>query len=557
MNINDISDRYVEGIAVLDPILATESGITGHDAEMTDYSPDGSAARAELTAGTLRDLAAAVPSDDRERVARDVMIERLEVEQQLDAAREQLRAVRIIASPIDEVRGAFDLMSRETGDDWRTIAMRMALVPDGIAGYVASLREGVRHGLVAARHQAVQCAHQAGTWGGVGTDAAAFFPTLVTEYDASGGDDPALRRDLVTAAEAATGAYAALAGFLREEYAPRAAERDAVGADRYGLFARAFTGIDLDLEETYAWGWEELHRIQDAMDAVCERILPGASAREVMDHLDAQPDQIIDGVDEFRAWLQQLMDRTISDLDGVHFDIAPPIRQVEAMIAPPGGSAAMYYTGPAEDFSRPGRTWYPTLGKTSFPIWGEVSTAYHEGVPGHHLQIAQTVFLRDTLTRFQRLLALSSGYAEGWALYAERLMGELGYLEDPAYELGMLRAQALRAARVVVDIGMHLELPIPAAESYHPGEVWNGALAHPFLVEHTAYPADMLASEVDRYLGWPGQAISYKVGERAWLATRAEAKRRAGAAFDLKEFHRRALDLGPMSLTQLPLEFAR
>ena len=118
------------------------------------------------------------------------------------------------------------------------------------------------------------------------------------------------------------------------------------------------------------------------------------------------------------------------------------------MIAPPGGAAAMYYTGPTEDFSRPGRTWYPTLGKTRFPLWGEVSICYHEGVPGHHLQVAQVRYLADTLSRFQRTLAGTSGHGEGWALYAERLMGELGYLDDPAYELGMLRrAGDARGAR--------------------------------------------------------------------------------------------------------------
>ena len=200
------------------------------------------------------------------------------------------------------------------------------------------------------------------------------------------------------------------------------------------------------------------------------------------------------------------------------------------MIAPPGGAAAMYYTGPSEDFSRPGRTWYPTLGKTRFPLWGEVSICYHEGVPGHHLQIAQVRYLADSLSRFQRTLAGTSGHAEGWALYAERLMGELGYLDDPAYELGMLRAQAMRAVRVVVDIGMHLELAIPADERYHPGETWTPELALPFVIERSrSSPPTSWRSEVDRYLGLPGQAISYKVGERVWLGARDAARARAGA----------------------------
>ena len=227
------------------------------------------------------------------------------------------------------------------------------------------------------------------------------------------------------------------------------------------------------------------------------------------------------------------------------------------MIAPPGGAAAMYYTGPSEDFSRPGRTWYPTQGRTTFPLWREVSTCYHEGVPGHHLQVAEVKYLSGQLSRFQRVFGFLSGHGEGWALYAERLMGELGYLEDPAYELGMLGAQAMRAVRVIVDIGMHLELAIPANERYHPGETWTGELALPFVIERSCEPEHFMRSEVDRYLGWPGQAISYKVGERVWLEARADAQKRHAADFDLKQFHSYALDLGGMGLGPLRDELGR
>ena len=143
----------------------------------------------------------------------------------------------------------------------------------------------------------------------------------------------------------------------------------------------------------------------------------------------SDPARAVHGEDALRGFLQDLMDRTIAALDGPHFDIPAPVRKVEAMIAPPGGAAAPYYTGPSEDFSRPGRTWYPTQGRTVFPLWGEISTCYHEGVPGHHLQIGQVRYRKDQLTRFQRTVWIS-GHGEGWALYAERLMDELGYFES-------------------------------------------------------------------------------------------------------------------------------
>ncbi len=162
--------------------------------------------------------------------------------------------------------------------------------------------------------------------------------------------------------------------------------------------------------------------------------------------------------------------------------------------------------------------------------------------------------LYDHLSRFQRILTFISGHGEGWALYAERLMGELGYFENPDYYLGMLSAQALRCVRVVIDIGLHLELAIPQGESFHPGEKWNHDLMLDFASERTQRPREFLESEVIRYLGWPAQAISYKVGERKWLDAREAARQRDGASFSLKEFHSQTLALGPMGLDMLGAE---
>jgi uncharacterized protein (DUF885 family) len=556
-DVYELADTYVERFAALDPLGATGEGITGHDHEMTDYSPAGIDERAEHDRATLRALTAADIATDADRIAAGALRERLELALEEHDAGERLRDIRILGSPVQGVRMVFDLMPRDTEEQWHTIAERLALVPQGLSSIETALTEGVQQGIVAARRQAVKCAQQADVWGGVDPSTPPFFRTLVDDYDAHGFTDTAFRRRLEELATRASAAYAAMGRYLVEEYAPHATEHDPVGRERYSLYARDFNGIDLDLDETYAWGWEELYRIEHAMRAVAERILPGATVDEVIEHLEADPNRAIEGVDEFRRWNQELLDTTVAELNGTHFDIPEPVQRVEAMIAPPGGAAAMYYTGPSEDFSRPGRTWYPTLGKTRFPLWGEVSICYHEGVPGHHLQIAQVRYLADSLSRYQRTLAGTSGHAEGWALYAERLMGELGYLDDPAYELGMLRAQAMRAVRVVVDIGMHLELAIPAGERYHPGETWTPDLALPFVIERSKFPPDFMASEVDRYLGLPRQAISYKIGERVWLGARDAARRRGGDAFALKEFHRRALDLGPMGLDQLDAELAR
>ncbi len=548
----EIADQYVLAYAALDPIAATDAGIAGHEQELTDFSPAGAEARAQLDRDTLASLARAPRDSDRDRIAADVMTERLQLAGELHDAAEELRPLRIIGSPVQEIRACFDLMAYDSEQDWENVAQRLARVPDAIASLEVSLREGMQRGLVAARRQALGCGTQAATWGGE-TDGDPFFVALVANHDG----DPKLHAELERNAATATEAYAALAHFLRSEYAPIANPHDPVGRDRYALFARAFSGIELDLDETYKWGWEELYRIEERMREAAARILPGEPVVAVAEHLDHDAGRTIEGEAEFRQWNQELIDHTIAELNGTHFDIAEPLRRCEAMIAPPGGAAAMYYTGPSEDFSRPGRTWYPTEGRTTFPLWREVSTCYHEGVPGHHLQVAQVKYLSEQLSRFQRAFGFLSGHGEGWALYAERLMGELGYLEDPAYELGMLAAQAMRAVRVIVDIGMHLELTIPGTETETAGATWTPELALPFVIERSCEPVALMRSEVDRYLGWPGQAISYKVGEKVWLEARADAMQRHGSTFDLKKFHSYALDLGGMGLGPLRDELAR
>ena len=235
------------------------------------------------------------------------------------------------------------------------------------------------------------------------------------------------------------------------------------------------------------------------------------------------------------------------------------MRRLECCITPTS-DGSIYYTAPSEDFSRPGRMWWAVPeGQTEFSTWRETSTVYHEGVPGHHLQIGQTQLLADTLNRWQRLLCRCSGHGEGWALYAERLMDDLGYLGDPGDRLGMLDGQALRATRVIVDIGMHLELEIPRDNpfGFHPGERWTPELGWEFLRAHCRMDNEVLRFEWKRYLGWPGQAPSYKVGERIWLQARDDARTRKGADFDLKTFHRQALDLGALGLDPLRKALAR
>jgi uncharacterized protein (DUF885 family) len=563
--IYEIADKYVDELVALDPSLATALGIPGHEREMTDYSPDGVGAVAALNRRTASALDAAPADGERDRIARDVMLERLGVRLDLFDAGEQFRELRIIASPLQGIRSVFDQMPKDTEEQWSNIAARLRLVPAALAGYRQTLSEGLQKGETASQRQARETLQQAEIWSGQAAGKQSFFDMLLETYRTwevraslvlreEGALSPGLSVDLAEGVAAAVEGYAEMARWLREEYLPRAGEREAAGPERYGLMSRVFLGAEIDPLETYKWGWEELYRLEREMETTAEKIVPGGSIDAAKELLETDHARSLDGVEAFKAWLQEVHDEAVESVDGTHFDIDPRIRRMEVMIPPPGGALAPYYTGPSEDFTRPGRTWWPLGTRTRFPKWMEVSTAYHEGVPGHHLQVGSARALGDKLSRFQRLLTFVSGYGEGWALYAERLMGELGYLGNPDYYLGMLSAQALRAVRVIVDIGMHLELKIPASEKFHPGEVWNHDLALAFAIERSRWPAEMLASEIVRYLGWPAQAISYKVGERKWLETREAAKRREGGAFDLKRFHTEALELGPMGLAQLEKE---
>ena len=550
----EIADRYVELVAELSPFSATFMGVPGHDHEMDDFSPEASEAEAELDRATLSELAAATVENDGDRIARDAMADSLGLNLERRDADEHLRSLSMIHSPVHSVRQIFDLMPRDTEEHWANIASRMALIPQGLDSYRRTLDEGLGRGLVVARRQALETADQCDVWSGAAEGHTPFFRGLVEAFDESGVPAAGLRADLEAAAQTADGAVADTARYLRDTYAPGAAERDAVGEERYSLAARVYNGIELDLRETYRWGWEQLAWVESEMRKTAERIAPGLGTESAAELLDTDPARAIEGEEPFRRWMQELQESTISDLDGAHFDIAEPVRRIEALIAPPGGALAMYYTPPSEDFSRPGRTWYPTGGKTRFPLWSEVSIAYHEVVPGHHFHLGTTVYLSEQLSRFQRLLGGTSGQIEGWALYAERLMGELGYLENPDYYLGMLAGQSLRSIRVIIDIGMHLELDIPGGQGFHPGETWTPELGLELLRQRSLFPPDFVASEVSRYLGIPGQAISYKVGEREWLAAREESMRRLGPAFDLKRWHTRALELGPMGLEQMRRE---
>ncbi|WP_460109888.1 DUF885 domain-containing protein [Streptomyces sp. YKOK-J1] len=551
-----VADAYVDDLIALDPVTGTYLGVKESSTRLPDFSPAGQEALAELMRTTLARLDEAErrpgADSDVERRCGRLLRERLTAELAVHEADEHLRAVGNMSTPGHSVRDVFTVMPAQTEEDWAAIAQRLRAVPAAVAGYRESLELGLERKLYAAPRPTATYIGQLSEW----TDTDGKGRGWYEDFAAAGPD--ALRAELDEAARTATAALAGLRDWMRDVYAPAVeGAPNTVGRERYARWARYFNGTDLDLDEAYAYGWSEFHRILGEMKLEAEKILPGAATPWVaLAHLD-EHGRHIEGVDEVRDWLQGLMDRAIADLDGTHFELADRVRKVESHIAPPGGAAAPYYTAPSEDFSRPGRTWLPTMGLTRFPVYDLVSTWYHEGVPGHHLQLAQWAHVAKDLSRYQATVGGVSANAEGWALYAERLMDELGYLTDPEERLGYLDAQMMRAARVIVDIGMHLELEIPADSPFHPGERWTPELAQEFFGSHSSRPADFVESELTRYLTIPGQAIGYKLGERAWLLGRENARARHGDAFDLKAWHMAALSQGSLGLDDLLDELSR
>jgi uncharacterized protein (DUF885 family) len=550
------ADEIVDRLAESDPLFATEQGIPGYDHLLPDFS----VAKQRLDqAQVLRDLQNLETLDahsDVDRIAAAVIRERLSVKLALYEADEERRTFSVLNSPVAAIRQVFELMPLTSAENGKNVARRLSNVRASLESWRGALLiTAAEHELPAERHilgvadQADTCA--AGAFSEFAERAAS---ATGIDYESSG---------LRAGAKDAEAAYSEFAAWMRSDLAPKASSKEACGEERYQRWSAYWSGATLDLHELYEWGYQDLRRINARMWEIARELLPDAkSLVEVADHLDNDPTRAIDGTDALLTMLKAFTARTTDELDGVHFDVDERIRFCDARLAPEGSAAAPFYINPSEDLSRPGTTWFPTMGKTKFSWWRFASTWYHESIPGHHLQIATALLASDRQSRFHRLVGNTSGYAEGWALYAERLMDELGYFSDLGDELGYLANQALRAARIVVDVGLHLELDAPADMGVLGGlgdcsnKRWSAEMAVALLEEWAIQDHPMSVSEVDRYLGLPAQAISYKVGERIWLESREAAKQRLGDRFNLKAFHAHALVLGPMGLDDFSAEMA-
>ena len=545
--IDQLAEDHTRALIAASPMTATVLGVAGSDHLLDDLSPAGHAANAALNRATLAKLAELTPADATDEVTAASMRDRLGLELESFEAGDHERDLNNIASPVQAVRDVFDLMPTATAEHWANIAARMSALPGALAGYTQTLRAGIAGGRTPSRRQVdLAVVETAGLADAEGSFFTAFAASAQPDGTAPSGE---LATALERGAADARRAYADLSAFLRDELAPQAAADDAVGRERYQRASRYFLGATVDLDETYEWGVAELARITAEQEELARVIAgPDATVADAVAALDADPSRKLHGTAALKAWMQEKADEAIAKLNGVQFDIPEPLLTIECMIAPTQ-SGGIYYTGPTDDWSRPGRMWWSVPPEvTEFNTWRELTTVYHEGVPGHHLQIGQAVYNADELNWWRRQICWLSGHGEGWALYSERLMDEFGFLTDPGDRFGMLDSQRLRATRVVLDLGVHLGKP--AFEQYG-GGTWDYDKAWQLMKDNVNMDDGFLRFELNRYMGWPGQAPSYKVGQRLWEQIRADAAAAEGEAFSLRDFHRRALNLGSVPLDVL------
>jgi len=548
--VDAFAEDYFERLLALNPEEATVMGRTGVETEYADYSPAGREAVAQMQRETLKQLGQLQPADFTDEVTLHAMTERIGLDVALhETGRTELNN---LASVPQNVRMVLELMPVETDQDLVHIAGRLSNLPGALEGYWESLQASARQGQVPARRQVDAVAQQCRSYSEHDGALAGYVLSARTA-----GVSAATEALVAAGTREAQRAYQLLAERLENQLAPLAADNDAVGIENYLLHSRYFTGTTLDLEETYQWGLKELARLVQAQEEVASRIKPGASIEEAKAILDADPARQLLGTQALQEWMQRLSDEAIAALKDVHFDIPAPMDVLECMIAPTQ-DGGVYYTGPSDDFSRPGRMWWSVPPEDDrFTTWTETTTVYHEGVPGHHLQIATATLVKDRLNSWRRHGSFVSGFAEGWALYAEQLMAELGFLSDPGDLMGMYDMQRMRAARVIFDIGVHCGFEAP--EEWGSG-VWTSEQGKEFLRAHLPISAAQLDFEFLRYLGWPGQAPSYKVGQRVFETLRAEREGAAESAagdFNLRAFHTELLELGMIGLDTLRFAMQR
>ncbi|HEY4189993.1 MAG TPA: DUF885 domain-containing protein [Candidatus Limnocylindrales bacterium] len=542
--VNELADRFWEAILELDPTTATMYGDERYADRLADPGPEGRARARALMERTAAEATAidsvGLPTEDR--ITRDMLkvIAELHIEED-DQRLHQLRVVDQMGGPQQLLPQLTQFQPADTPERLDAFLARLHAYPAYMAANGQILRDGMASGLTAPRIVAERTIAQIERMLDVPIDSA-IVPAMVNV--ASEADRERVRevvRDVV---------YPADLGFLdvlRGDYRSATREDPGLwsapnGEQLYRTAIRSWTTLDLDPEEVHRIGLDELESIEAERRVIARDAGFGDDTAAYRDSLDADPANTPRSKDE-------LVERATEDIDRAmaiaprYFGVLPragcdvrPVEEYKEKDAP-----FAYYYPPAADGSRPGIYYANGYDLPSRKYTKLATTTYHEAAPGHHFQI--TLEMENPhLNTFRRLGArmVGAAYVEGWGLYSERLADEMGLFRDERERFGMLDAQAWRAARLVVDTGLHA-LRWPRERSI---EFLKGA----------GLSATDAEIETDRYICWPGQALTYKVGQREIEALRAELTARDGSGFDLRAFHDAVLGHGSLPLATLRRE---
>jgi uncharacterized protein (DUF885 family) len=532
--LDQLADDYWSAWLEHHPVFATAIGERRHDALLDDESPAGRDAwRAQLDTFERR----LAESDDGDPVTRAALGEALISDRSFLDADLGAFSVDPMDGPQIELLSIPTLQPIRSAAEADALLARWRAMPDYLDRAIENLRRGAAEGRFGVAMLCTKVTEQ--------------LDELLARPDADwplmepSGDAPEIGDQLLAIiGEQIRPAFARYRAAVVDELAPRARPDDRPGLthvpggiEAYAMLTRAHTSLDIAPEEVHAIGLDEIRRIDAEFTELGTRLLGTSGLDATLAALRNDPALYFTTREEVAAVAEASLARANAAI-GDWFGRLPkaPCEVVTTPAHEEKHSTIAYYREPAADGSRPGRYYINTYAPETRPRYEAETLAFHESVPGHHLQLAIGQELEE-LPAFRRFMG-STAYIEGWGLYTERLSAEMGLLSGELDQFGVLSFDAWRASRLVVDTGLH-------------ALGWTRQQAIDYLTAHTALGLNNVANEVDRYIAYPGQALAYKLGQLELLRLRAEARARQGDRFDIRRFHDVVLGEGALPLPVL------
>jgi uncharacterized protein (DUF885 family) len=530
------------------PTWATSLGDRRYDDRLSDISPAGYAAERQRRQDVLARAKAIDPSTlgPADRVTRRLLIEECETHIATEACRFEEWIVDPMGGPQTDFLNLPELTPLRTKAEADAYVKRVRAMASFLDQHIANLQRGLATGRTATVDAVNKTLAQLDRLAELPVSDWTFFEPLRTPGAIGSKEDVARTEEAIATAikDEVQPAFERYRTFLRNQVLPAARPQDKAGLialpggrECYQPAIRNHTSLDLTPEEIHALGKSEIARIRTELSALGQKALGTSDVAEIQRRLRNDPAMQFRTAEEIEAKAREALTRAQAGLPkwfGVTPKAACEVRPMGMHEAPQ--STAAYYQQPALDGSRPGIYKINTYKPETRPRYEAEALAFHESIPGHHLQIAIAQEMTD-LPEFRKHTG-TTAYVEGWGLYAERLADEMGLYDGDLDHIGMLSYDAWRASRLVVDTGIH-------------AFGWTRQQAIDYMMENTVLAPNNIENEVDRYISWPGQAVAYKVGQLEILRLREQAKQRLGQRFDIRAFHDVVLSNGAVTLPVL------